>query len=600
MRPLRYLLFTYEDASAVAHHLLRIRRQLDFPFFEQRDRYALFASDTVSVLAFPFGVVAGTLFRRHGPAEPLKTLSDEDIATIKSSAGRVLIDCFWGSYVAAVEEQTGLAKVLRDPSGGLPCYYISGTSFTIHASDPELLVDVGLLQPAIDWNAFARYLYLPDLPSTQTALTGLRELAPGTSLRGPSQDKSLAIMWSPWEHIDPKEPVPGEPVAERLGRTIRHCSTAWGNCFESVLVGVSGGLDSSIVAASLSHKRSALSLLTLVAEDPAGDERDHARILSHAVDAELLERPYLLSNIDIDRAVGQHLPRPGARTQALAYDKQVIDVLNSRSIDAFFTGNGGDNVFYLSHSARAIVDRFLAEGLGWHLVETIRDICKLTGCSFVRATAEALRVYRNGNAPYRWPIDRSYLNEDLVPSDIEHRVHHPWLQAPAGAWPGKKAHIAMLLRMQNHLEGFDRKSAPPVINPLTSQPVVELCLKIPSWKACKGGRDRSVAREAFETLLPPLIVGRTTKGGPDGFASQILSRHRDGIRERLLDGILAANGLLDRGAITRDLQLSGGDQGLSFVRLLLLLDAEAWAKYWQNRGFRTIPDPAPASAAGLP
>lgn len=599
MTAFRYLLFTYAEAADVSAELIRVARDLDFPFFEKRDTYAVFGSDMADVLAFPSGIVVGKLFRRHGPAEQLKDLSGEELASIRSSAGKALVERFWGSYVAALTGDAKAVEVMRDPTGGLPCYYVNGPSFTACASDPELLVDAGLLNPAIDWDAFLRYLYLPDLPSTQTALAGLKELAPGTALRGPVNDKRVTVMWSPWEHVDPAGAVTGEPVAERLERTVRHCSAAWGACFDSVLIGVSGGLDSSIVAASLSHKRGALTCITLVAEDPAGDEREYARILSKAVDAELLELPYLLSNIDIDRAVGQHLPRPGGRTQALAYDRQVFDSLNGRSIDAFFTGNGGDNVFFLSHSARAIVDRYFAEGLGWHLASTIRDICNLTGCSFTRAVGEAVKVYRNSDDNYCWPIDRSYLNEEAIPSGIEHQLHHPWLQAPSGAFPGKKAHIAMLLRMQNHLEGFDRQLAPPVVNPLTSQPVVELCLQIPSWMACKGGRDRSIAREAFKKHLPPLIVGRTTKGGPDGFAAKILSRYRETIRERLLDGVLASNRCLDKDAIARELHPSLGDHGLSFVRLLLLLDAEAWANYWQNRRLRAMPPHAPRSAARI-
>lgn len=582
MRPLRYLLFTYDDVSAIAPAMQNIPPDLGLHLCVQGASYSLFVSDAADTLLFQSGVVVGKLFRRHGPAEKMVSLSEQEAASIRSSNGKELIERFWGSYIAVIADDQREAAVLRDPSGGLPSYYVSMSAFTAYASDPALLVDVGLLTRAIDWDAFVRYLYLPDLPSTRTAIVGLRELMPGTASHGPSNNKRETVLWSPWDHVAPSEDRTTAAAAERLERTVRHCSRAWGTCYDSVLVGVSGGLDSSIVVASLSHKRAELTCITLVADDPAGDEREYARILSNAFGAELLEVPYLLSNIDIDRAVGQHLPRPGARTQALAYDAQILAALNDRSIQAFFTGNGGDNVFFLSRSARAIVDRFIAEGFGSHLAGTLGDICTLTGCSLTRAVGEAIKVYRSSAGNYRWPIDRTYLSPTAVPSDIEKQLHHPWLEAPAGALPGKKAHIAMLLRMQNHLEGYDRRWAPPVVNPLTSQPVVELCLQIPSWMACKDGRDRSVAREAFSKHLPQAIVERRTKGGPDGFAAQILSEHREAIKERLLDGVLASNHLLDRAAIERDLRPSRGDHGLSFVRLLLLVDAEAWANCWRN------------------
>jgi len=52
------------------------------------------------------------------------------------------------------------------------------------------------------------------------------------------------------------------------------------------------------------------------------------------------------------------------------------------------------------------------------------------------------------------------------------------------------------------------------------------------WRA--GGRDRAVARAAFAADLPPAIIGRRSKGGPDGFSAIVLREHRTAIRERLL------------------------------------------------------------------
>lgn len=314
MRPLRYLLFTYDDVSAIARAVQKIPPGLGLHLSVQGASYSLFVSDTADTLLFQSGAVVGKMFRRHGPAEKITSLSDHEVASIRSSKGKELIERFWGSYIAVIADDQRDAAVLRDPSGGLPSYFVNMPTFTAYASDPALLVDVGLLTRAIDWDAFLRYLYLPDLPSTRTAVVGLGELMPGTALLGPSDNKRESVLWSPWDHVAPGEVRTSAAAAERLERIVRHCSRAWGTCYDNLLVGVSGGLDSSIVVASLSHKRAALTCITLVADDPAGDEREYARILSNAFGAELLEVPYLLTNIDIDRAVGQHLPRPGART----------------------------------------------------------------------------------------------------------------------------------------------------------------------------------------------------------------------------------------------------------------------------------------------
>ena len=51
------------------------------------------------------------------------------------------------------------------------------------------------------------------------------------------------------------------------------------------------------------------------------------------------------------------------------------------------------------------------------------------------------------------------------------------------------------------------------ISPLFSQPLVELCLRIPTYVLTHGGWDRAVARRAFYDDLPPEIRNRRHKGG---------------------------------------------------------------------------------------
>lgn len=579
MKPLRYLLIAFRDLPDSQALTNRLVHNSGLVVSASGPQFALLTPDGSDVVSFPDGAVAGKLFHRFGHAHQVREIGHDEGLAIQSSGGTKLIERYWGAYVAIIPTSNGII-VLRDPSGGLPCYMLRTATFTAFCSDPAILVAAGLLKPSIDWQVFARHLYLPDLPFAATALDGVSQVMPGTASLESSDSSRIITLWSPWDHVTPHSPSHSESNPVQLERTIQSCTSAWASCFNGILLGVSGGLDSSILAHCFAAAKAELTCITLSADDPSGDEREYARIICNAAGAELIEARYLLENVDIDCSVGAHLPRPGGRSQALAYDRQVLDAVNRHSIDAFCTGNGGDNVFFLSHSARAIIDRFRVEGLGWNLVQTVRDICTLTGCSISQATREAIRIARLSGRNYRWPINSTFLEADVVPAGIEDDVHHPWLDAPTDALPGKAAHIAMLLRMHNHLEGFDREAGPPVLNPLTSQPIVELCLGIPSWEACAGGRDRAVARAAFEKRLPPVIVHRRTKGGPDGFAAQILDHFRGAIRERLMDGILSSQGIVDRGAIERALAPSIGDYGNSYVRLLLLTDAEAWAGHW--------------------
>src|SRR3546814_18425449 len=77
------------------------------------------------------------------------------------------------------------------------------------------------------------------------------------------------------------------------------------------------------------------------------------------------------------------------------------------------------------------------------------------------------------------------------------------------------------------IELYPRSTAAPQITPLLSQPIVELCLSIPTWQWVRGGRDRAVARAAVADLLPALIAQRRTKGGPTGFLRRVFNARAD-------------------------------------------------------------------------
>src|SRR3546814_3536458 len=81
-----------------------------------------------------------------------------------------------------------------------------------------------------------------------------------------------------------------------------------------MLLLLSGGVDSSIVAACLAHAGCAFDCLTLVTANPSGDERSYARLAAESVGAALVERMREVSRIDLTRSAAAHLPRPVGRS----------------------------------------------------------------------------------------------------------------------------------------------------------------------------------------------------------------------------------------------------------------------------------------------
>lgn len=525
------------------------------------------------------GCVIGTLFRRHGPASAIGRLDASDTRAILESGGDLLLVSCWGGYVAAVGDGNEV-RILRDPSAALSCYFAAGPGFAAFASDARLLVESGLASVELDWSALGRHFLSAGVPNPETALRDVRELLPGFALIAPDDCGMQLPCWSPWHHVR-EATDDADPAAERLVRVVVHCVRAWTAGRGRLLASVSGGLDSSIVAACLAHSAADVICLTMYGEDPTGDERVFARQLCGHLGLQLLERAYDIDAIEIDAPLAPHLPRTKDRTQAIAYEQAHLAAALEMGAGAFITGNGGDSVFGYSQSAAAIADRLLAEGVGWGLLSTLRDVCRQTGCGPIEAAWSALKLAR-GPRRYRCRPDPLFLHPDLVADARDLRFNHPWLDAPANALPGKAAQIASILRVQQCFEP-DRGRCLPVLNPLMSQPIMELCLSIPSWEWRKGGEDRALAREAFAGMLPASLLRRRVKGGPDGFAASILDRFREEIRERLLEGHLARHHILDRDALARTLNDERPGLGAERVRILEFLAAEAWLDSWCGR-----------------
>lgn len=574
----RYLLVV-DGAGIQSPELLRLSRNTGLEPAFVSGRVAALVNAACHCVEVPDGgCIVGTLFHRHGLAEPLARLALSEAASISRTRGQRLLHAYWGGYVAGIGAAESV-RVLRDPSGVFSCYYARSGGSMLFASDADLLAASGAAIE-LDFEEIGRQLYRANVPNPATALSGVRELLAGFSLDIPGSIDAQECCWSPWAYVSDRE-VETEAAAERLSRIVRHSIQSWGATQSRLLLSVSGGLDSSIIAACLASAGADVACLTMFSDDAAGDERVFARAVCKHLGLRLIERAYRLDDIDIDEPLAPHLPRPRDRTQANAFERVNLDVAYEIGADAFVTGNGGDNVFGYSQSAASVADRFLAEGIGPGTYHSLLDVCRQTGCSIFDAMWQGWRLARRPPAHKVQPKPL-FLKPDFIASLGPSELRHAWLDAPERALPGKAAHISSVLRAQPTLEA-SRGYFLPVISPLMSQPVIEACLEVPTWEWRAGGRDRSLARRAFERDLPPAVLNRRVKGTPSRFAARLLDHFRRPIRERLLGGRLAAHRVIDAVALEKVLDGDRPVPDLERVRILELVNAEAWIGHWESR-----------------
>lgn len=523
------------------------------------------------------GAVLGHLFYRPPEVRPVKEIEERLTSQVSLSHAQTLIDKFWGGYVCIIRDVDDRSfHVVRDPSGALPCLYARLPTGWVVSSDIETLVAAGLVSPRVDWNQLVRHLSSYDLRTEATCLSSISECLAGTRIRFINDDRSVTQVWSPWDHVHGDRQSTQADLADQLFGVTSQCLEAWAGVFPEILLGISGGFDSSVIATTLGRIGSRTTCLTMATDHPEGDERKYAHIAADAAALPLLERFHCLKDIDPTRSSARHLPRPVLAAFGQSEYLQKVELVRSLGAKAYFTGIGGDNVFCHLRTANPIVDRLNVEGLSPRLWETVQDVCDLTNCSVWEAVSAAIsRGMRP--AAYLWKSDHRLLDRPSGPM-----LSHAWLNAPENRSPGKAAHVAMLTRIQGTIDGFPRQDMVPMVNPLLSQPIVELCLSIPTWRWIEGGQDRSVARAAFARQLPAPLVNRRSKGGPLTFAAEIVELHRSTIRELLCEGLLADHGVIDRLAVADLLSGTTPVPADYLLRIMLLAEAEVWSRHWSG------------------
>ena len=522
------------------------------------------------------GLVVGHLFTRSAPYRRVTRFTRREADRIAASRGEVLLRDYWGGYAAFLIEPSGSIRVLRDPSGALPVYWRHcGPSVALA---PEL--DTAHFRPAdglrVDPHALALHLWSPHALGRRTCLTGIEELLPGTAFDIQRGLLSQTSLWSPWDHIAPG--AGDDQTQDRLRDAIFGAVGAWGRCFEPILLGLSGGLDSTVVAAGLAAARRPVVGLTMVSDGPMGDERTFARIVASHFNFERTSAHYLPADIDITRPVVAHAPRPflGHYVQAIVRARETIG--RNTPVGAYFSGNGGDNVFCALRSVIPVVDQIRARSSISAVFATARDVARLTQSDMPTIARHVLGRLLRPSVP-RQRGDPTFLDKVTVDVARAETNPHPWLLAPENVLPGKFAHVLALQRAQGN-DGFhSRATHPPSISPLLAQPIVEASLSVPSWAWVEHGRDRSQVRQAFRGIIPDVLLDRTSKGGPAGFLDRLYRVHDRDISRMLRGGVLHEMGILDLPDVDVLTRLTGTAPRLA-QRLLALAAAESWARHW--------------------
>lgn len=533
------------------------------------------SAETPTVRTPDGGIVFGHVFLRDGTPLGGKSCLPDSLSS--RSTRSFLLERCWGEYLLIQPGQADASQlsITRDPSGGVACVYEASRGVNFFTSDVSIATQLGLYGRQLNWDFIAHFLTHTYVKTERTGLAGIRELLPGCTLHLHGNGPSVEQAWSPWDFVAPERRQSNRHDAATQLRTIVETTIkSWAGVDKSVLVELSGGLDSSIVAACLKGTRAKTVCATLVPALPGADERQYAEAMALALGVKLHVEELSIESARFDASPPPSSVIPGYGLLQHAVNHVMEAVADREGVHCFYSGGGGDTVFSYLGGAAPAADAFKERGFAAG-IHAIRNLSELHQCTIWRASR--LTFKKLTSAPSRaHPASIDLLNSQAIVGEPD---RHPWFDAPMNVLPGDLERVIGLAGTQMFKEGLPRGLERCMRLPLLSQPVMEVCLSVPTWMSIAEGRNRSVARSAFSDILPRNVLDRRSKGDFAQYNGAVYLRNKDRMRDFLLEGKLQAHHLLNRDAIGNLFDRPFSPRDRSFMRIFELCRVENWVRH---------------------
>lgn len=533
----------------------------------------------------------GENFRSHGDSEVLLLA----LRRWGPAALRRLHGMFAFGYWDARERTLRLG---RDRFGKKPLYYApfgeDGREGIAFASELRALLQHPRVRAerAIDPVAVAQYLVHECVPQPRSILANVRKLGPGETLTwSAARGVSREVFYAP--AFGNRVTASADELAAELTRRVDRAVAR--RLVADVPVGVflSGGLDSSFVAACAVRHHPRVKTFAIGFEDPSFDERAHAEAVARHLGTdhrvEVLAPSALL---DLVAPTLDAMDEPHSDSSILP--TSLLARLARREVTVALGGDGGDEIL-------AGYPTFLVDQAGLPPSATLGRVAgALASClppsgeNFslgfkLRQMSLGLGA-RGAGRHARWlaALDPAALHAVLGPA-LRGGEPHALDAAEASALGTASdfdAATAFYLRVylgEGVLQKVDRATMRVSLEaraPLLDTEVVEFCLSLPASMRVRGGTTKWLMRKAMAPLVPRAILERPKKG----FGAPVGQWLRGPLREMLSDTLsparLADAGWFDPAVVSRwiDEHVSGRRDHRKALYTLLVL--EHWRRRW--------------------
>lgn len=490
----------------------------------------------------------------------------------------------------------------KDPLGWRQLYYTQSGGLLAIGSEPQQFFAGGVLSPRVNEDYLLRLLAEAMHEPSSTCYEGVRELDGGQLLTATGDGVSVHTYWSrpatrdlgfrdPHEYVDAFLELSREAMRARLRANRR------------VGLFLSGGLDSSYLAALAADVGAELVAITSYAPELGIDEREYARAVAGELGIEHVE-------LDISDCWGfsrrwltdEAFDTPGVLPIGAHLLSQAA-AARELGCGVVLTGHGGDEWFDGD-------DRFIPQALLARKPRTAWKYARMTRGTRP-AWLELVRASLDGFIPHsvQDPLKRlAGHGDDLALSAIvsgkqRRRWVSPLRRQRNVVWRRRRA---LELRWEMYRQGTrttngwrDRQVLTPhgldIRAPLNDLRIIELMVSTPEWIKRYRGRRREVLRAAGSRLIAGDVFERPDKVFFNNLVVDGLSREQERMRsgvERIAayPGVNAARVRESASTALRTLHTDARDP---FLRLVA---AGLWLRALDS-GTPSSPDPGSSAAA---
>jgi len=491
--------------------------------------------------------------------------------------GEAMVERLRGMFAFALWDGARRRLLLaRDRIGIKPLFWTRTPDYLLAASEAKAIFASGLVEPEIDRDALDDVFSLSYPCPPRTMFRGVQELRPAHRLVVEAGKVGEPRRW--WR-------APFLPAGEHGARDARDCARelrhVLAEAVKSHLVAdvpvaarVSGGLDSSAIAAMARQASGDVTTYSIVFDDPRFDERVHAREVARHLGArshEVLAGPDAALRLpEMIEALEMPQPVPVAIGGLLLSEREraggVPVVLTGEGADELL---GGYDVFRAALAKRAVSSSW-ARRLGFRAMERLTHQPAGVG-AFLADNAEmdpALTRSFFGVRPPWFDIWRMLDVERSALLSPDGRRVRPIDEPPDGFRALVRDDVASLdpfdaelaLELETRLPSWilvigDRTAMAHGVEmrvPFLDHRVVELVAAMPPAVKAGGLKEKAVLREAVADLLPPSIVGRKKQPFLTPVREWFFSPGAPGfVDESLSPGAIAGAGLFSPDAVAR-------------------------------------------------